>query len=148
MEPLTSEGWVADPDDGPQRQIVPGTIQGFDEHKGWCVFAKLGTSAIAIDLAPGARGKTGQVINVGPDEEIRFVLADSLAEWIALLHLLGLDGHSEVGDRCAEPEEPADDYDYDAPENALCFGVTGGVLLVDQMRLWCLSESGKTSPRP
>jgi hypothetical protein len=42
---------------------------------------------LGVDMAPGVQGHEGQVINFGRDEDVKAVLADSLAEvleWLAV----------------------------------------------------------------
>lgn len=105
----------------------PTRLRAAALHRGWVPFGDAaGGNYIAVDLAPGPAGTVGQVINIGQNEEVRFVLADSIAEFVALLHELGLAGVVEVIEG-GESEHTT--------RSATCFGPTG-VSLVDQLRLW------------
>lgn len=66
-------------------------------HRRWVPFGdEGGGNFVAVDLAPGAGGVVGQVINIGRDQHVRFVLADDVAEFVALLYELGVAGVVEV----------------------------------------------------
>lgn len=64
---------------------VRGTdpVLGVYTHADWVAFAvDGGGNALAVDLAPAARGTAGQVIVIGPDEDLRRVVATGV---VALL---------------------------------------------------------------
>ncbi len=55
-------------------------------HYKWLpIFSDYGGNYIGIDLDPDSKGKKGQVINFGPDEEEMFVLAESLENLFDML---------------------------------------------------------------
>lgn len=50
---------------------------------GWLAFlVDGGGNSIGVDLSPDARGKEGQIINFGRDEKHKYVLADSVAQFL------------------------------------------------------------------
>ena len=63
-----------------------GAIRSVYSHEGWLPFAQdWGGNFLAIDMAPGPAGVAGQIINMGRDEERKFVLArsfEAFIEWI------------------------------------------------------------------
>lgn len=61
-----------------------GAIQAVYAHPGWVPLAKdyMGNN-IAIDLAPGSRGRVGQVILFGRDCDMKFVVAPSWSSFLA-----------------------------------------------------------------
>ena len=67
-------------------------------HAAWIPFATDGGgNSLAIDLDPTPGGTRGQVIVIGPDEDIRRVLAPSVAEFIAALTPLLEVGRLTIG---------------------------------------------------
>jgi cell wall assembly regulator SMI1 len=68
---------------------------------GWLPFAKdAGGNALAIDLDPDVNGTQGQVIVMGPDEDVRYVLAPGVAELIEDFLSAGRDGRFWFDKRC------------------------------------------------
>lgn len=61
-----------------------GAVQSVYAHPGWIPMAKdyMGNN-IAIDLAPGSRGRVGQVILFGRDCDVKFVVAPSWSAFLA-----------------------------------------------------------------
>ncbi|UQN05282.1 SMI1/KNR4 family protein [Deinococcus sp. QL22] len=53
-------------------------------HPGRIAFAGPGGTYLAVDLAPASKGISGQVINCGRDDQVMYVLADSLGEFLTL----------------------------------------------------------------
>ncbi len=135
------DGWICDPD-APARHLVPGAIRPVDDHRHWVPFARSGTARVAVDLAPGPEGRVGQIINVGRDEDARFVLAPSLAEWLGLLLTLGRNGYAGPGTEFTEPEGEDWSLDEVPDEASLCFEPTTGVCLIDQLRAWKEAHTG------
>ncbi|UBV45171.1 SMI1/KNR4 family protein (plasmid) [Deinococcus taeanensis] len=61
-----------------------GAIEAVTFHRGWLPLATDGGgNGLAVDLAPGETGTSGQVITYGPDETTRLVVAPSVS---ALFH--------------------------------------------------------------
>lgn len=62
-----------------------GAIQAVYAHPGWIPMAKdyMGNN-IAIDLAPGSKGRVGQVILFGRDCDVKFVVASSWSAFLAM----------------------------------------------------------------
>jgi cell wall assembly regulator SMI1 len=83
-----------------------------------------GGNYVSLDLAPGADGTVGQLVNRGRNQHSRFVLADSIEEFVALLHELGVAGSVRVVEAIDEDDK-----------SALLFGPTE-ISLGDQLRLW------------
>lgn len=50
---------------------------------GWLPFSDDSGNAYAVDLAPPSGGRVGQIIVIGPDEDLRRVLAPSLTAFLA-----------------------------------------------------------------
>ncbi len=69
--------------------IPSGYVQEKYAHRGWIPFTHDGSgNHFAIDLAPGPRGKVGQVIVFGNDENMKYVVAPDLtAFWQFILDL-------------------------------------------------------------
>ncbi|GMM35265.1 hypothetical protein DASC09_025900 [Saccharomycopsis crataegensis] len=66
-----------------QRSFPEGTIQPVYVHSGWVPLVKdFSGNNIAIDLAPGPKGKWGQVICFGNDFDTKFVIANSWSEFM------------------------------------------------------------------
>lgn len=61
-----------------------GAIQSVYAHPGWVPLAKdyMGNN-IAVDLAPGSKGRVGQVILFGRDCDVKYVVATSWASFLA-----------------------------------------------------------------
>ncbi|MFH8881487.1 SMI1/KNR4 family protein [Streptomyces californicus] len=59
-------------------------VQGVVGSPGWIVFADNGGGdRLAVDLTPGPRGHTGQIILIGHEERVGAgLLADSLTDWV------------------------------------------------------------------
>ncbi len=106
--------------------LEPTKLRAAVLHRLWVPFAELGGGDyLAVDLAPGPGGSRGQVINIGRDQECRFVLADGITELIALLHELGASGIVYV----------VEGEDDGSPKSATVFAPTE-VSLTDQLRSW------------
>lgn len=72
-----SEGCTSDPEDA---------IQCLYTCRGWIPLSHdHGGNHLGIDLAPGPRGESGQIINFGRDEQDKFVLASSLDDFLLKL---------------------------------------------------------------
>ncbi|PVC83040.1 SMI1/KNR4 family protein [Streptomyces sp. CS131] len=66
-------------------ETPPGAeVQGLVGSPGWIVFAENGGGdQLAVDLTPGPRGHTGQIILIGHEESVgATLLADSLTDWV------------------------------------------------------------------
>jgi cell wall assembly regulator SMI1 len=62
---------------------VPGKVQLMYTNKKWIPFAyDWGGNHLGIDLDPGKKGKFGQVINFGRDEDSKYVFADNLPKFL------------------------------------------------------------------
>lgn len=69
-----------------QESVPPGAIQRVYAHPGWIPLAKdFEGNNIAVDLAPGPRGRWGQVILFGRDFDRKYVVAPSWAAFLATL---------------------------------------------------------------
>lgn len=69
-----------------QRSFPEGAIQPVYVHSGWVPLVKdFSGNNIAIDLAPGPKGKWGQVICFGQDFDTKFVVADSWSKFWELV---------------------------------------------------------------
>lgn len=114
--------------------LDPTRLRAVALHRRWVPFGDAaGGNYVAVDVAPGPAGTIGQVINIGRNQDVRFVLADSVAELIALLHELGVAGIVEV----IEGGEWNDDGTESerSSKAATAFAPTQ-VSLTDQLRLW------------
>lgn len=61
----------------------PGAVTPRYVNLGWIPFlTDHGGNSVGVDLAPGAAGQWGQVITFGRDEREKFVLADSLGDFL------------------------------------------------------------------
>lgn len=110
--------------------LEPTRLRPVTLHRRWVPFADAaGGNFVALDLAPGPAGTVGQIINIGRNQDVRFVLADNIAEFIALLHELGIAGIFEV------IEGGTWEHDGAEPEHATRFAPTW-ISLTDQLRLW------------
>ncbi|EPY53974.1 cell wall biosynthesis/cell cycle regulator [Schizosaccharomyces cryophilus OY26] len=69
-----------------QSSFPPGAVQCVYAHPGWIPFAKdfVGNN-IAVDLAPGPAGHWGQVILFGRDQDTKYVIARSWADFLAIV---------------------------------------------------------------
>jgi cell wall assembly regulator SMI1 len=92
-----------------------------------------GGNYVAVDLAPGPAGTVGQVINIGRDQEARFVLADDITEFVALLHELGAAGIVEIAEGGVWNDDGTESED--SAKAATRFAPTR-ISLIDQLRLW------------
>ncbi|MFE9457325.1 SMI1/KNR4 family protein [Streptomyces californicus] len=72
-------------------------VQGVVGSPGWIVFAENGGGdQLAVDLTPGPRGHTGQIILIGHEESVGAdLLADSLTDWVLDRERHGQPGHNE-----------------------------------------------------
>jgi internalin A len=86
--------------DAEQRSDPPDAIAEVYWHPMWFPLATSEDgNFLAVDLAPGRRGTVGQVINAGRDQEISYVLAASVTEFLEreLHHVqAGATGISEI----------------------------------------------------
>ncbi len=75
------------PDDASPFAVVsldPDAVSARYWKRGWVPFARDGGgNGYAVDLAPEPGGTVGQVINIGPDEDFRAVVALSVADCLA-----------------------------------------------------------------
>lgn len=73
--------------DEPQEVLKRGTIQARYTVAGWIpLFRFPGRSDyLGVDLEPGPKGRVGQLINFGRDQEEKYVAAPDLESWFALL---------------------------------------------------------------
>ncbi|WBW73006.1 beta-glucan synthase adaptor protein Smi1 [Schizosaccharomyces osmophilus] len=69
-----------------QSSFPPGAVQCVYAHPGWIPLAKdfVGNN-IAVDLAPGPAGHWGQVILFGRDQDTKYVIARSWADFLAIV---------------------------------------------------------------
>ncbi|MFJ6886944.1 SMI1/KNR4 family protein [Streptomyces californicus] len=72
-------------------------VQGVVGSPGWIVFAENGGGdRLAVDLTPGPRGHTGQIILIGHEESVGAdLLADSLTDWVLDRERYERPGHNE-----------------------------------------------------
>ncbi len=69
--------------DESQSSVVPGVVKERYVNRLWIPFAHdWGGNHIGVDLDPGPNGRVGQVINFGRDEEAKFVLGQTVDEFI------------------------------------------------------------------
>lgn len=62
---------------------IEGKVQKIYANKKWLPFAyDHAGNSLAIDFDPDDKGKVGQIINAGRDEDVKYVLADSFSEFI------------------------------------------------------------------
>lgn len=72
------------PSDDIEASISQEFIAQQEINKAWVPFLHDGAgNFVALDLAPGTRGHMGQIITFGPDEPVKYVLASSLADFLA-----------------------------------------------------------------
>ncbi|MBH8573671.1 SMI1/KNR4 family protein [Nostocaceae cyanobacterium CENA369] len=80
--------WAQLVDEGINKDILgqshsPGKVKEIYASKKWIPFAyDCGGNHLGIDLDPGKKGKVGQVINFGRDEDVKFVFADDLESFL------------------------------------------------------------------
>lgn len=75
-----------DSDDSEYECVPEGSIQSAYTNPGWIGLAyDAGGNYLGVDLAPGPNGVVGQVINFGPDENTRYVIAQSWSEFISMV---------------------------------------------------------------
>jgi cell wall assembly regulator SMI1 len=111
--------------DAPVILLEPTKLRQGHRHRLWLdILDNAGGNYVSLDLAPGADGTVGQLVNRGRNQHSRFVLADSIEEFVALLHELGVA-------RSVHVIEAIDEDD----KSALFFGPTE-ISLGDQLRLW------------
>jgi uncharacterized protein (TIGR02996 family) len=87
------QGWaeIADDEDTVEdlsedcRSHPPGAVKPLYADRGWLPFAGDAQNHVALDFDPGPRGKAGQVINCGRDDEVRHVIAGTFAEFLTLV---------------------------------------------------------------
>jgi internalin A len=73
-------------DEGEHYSVPPGFIQECYIQAGWIPFAHDHSgNHLGIDLAPGPKGQSGQIINFGRDQEIKHVVAPSVEAFWSLL---------------------------------------------------------------
>jgi cell wall assembly regulator SMI1 len=69
--------------DESQSSVVPGVVKQRYVNRLWIPFAyDWGGNHIGVDLDPGPNGRVGQVINFGRDEEAKFVLGQTVDDFI------------------------------------------------------------------
>lgn len=69
--------------DESQSSVIPGVVKELYANRLWIPFAHdWGGNHIGVDLDPGPNGRVGQVINFGRDEEAKFVLGESVDDFI------------------------------------------------------------------
>jgi len=69
--------------DESQSSVVPGVVRERYLNRLWIPFAQdWGGNHIGVDLDPGPNGRVGQVINFGRDEEAKFVLGQTMDDFI------------------------------------------------------------------
>ncbi len=93
--------------DDTQRSVPAGAIQERYAHDGWVPFARDGRgSYLALDLAPGPHGCEGQIINLGREDSVRYVVAGGIrAFWQRMLVWIE-SGRLKVGtERDAYPDD-------------------------------------------
>ncbi|HPO97721.1 MAG TPA: SMI1/KNR4 family protein [Bacillota bacterium] len=74
---LLSRGCISYPEGAVREEYI---------NEGWIPFIKdFGGNFIGIDLKPGPKGKSGQIINFGRDEDEKLVIADSVKDFLILL---------------------------------------------------------------
>ncbi|WP_144120853.1 AAA family ATPase [Catellatospora sichuanensis] len=95
---------TAEPDDqddtsGAVTSLDPGAVSARYWKHGWVPFTRDGGgNGYAVDLAPEPGGTVGQVINVGPDEDFRAVVAVSVADFLARIAQLISSGRVSITD--------------------------------------------------
>ncbi|KAL2760810.1 hypothetical protein ACRALDRAFT_2024713 [Sodiomyces alcalophilus JCM 7366] len=69
-----------------QDSVPPGAIQKTYAHPGWIPLVRdWGGNNLAVDLAPGPKGKWGQIILFGRDYDTKYVVARSWAHFLAIV---------------------------------------------------------------
>lgn len=84
------EGWneiLADDDfdlHGFSSSVAPGVVKERYANRRWIPFSHdWGGNHIGVDLDPGPRGRVGQVINFGRDEDAKYVLGHTVEAFVA-----------------------------------------------------------------
>ena len=67
------------------RSHPPGAVKPLYANRGWVPFAGDAMNFVALDFDPGPKGRPGQVINAGRDDEIRHVIAGDFAGFLAFV---------------------------------------------------------------
>ncbi|MBB3112707.1 cell wall assembly regulator SMI1 [Paenibacillus phyllosphaerae] len=77
-------------DDYPSFSVPFGAIKEHNSNPRWLPIAHdHGGNYLGVDLDPGERGKLGQIINFGRDEETKYVIAESMTDFLLfILHTL------------------------------------------------------------
>lgn len=74
-------------EEGTHYSIPPGAIQELYINSGWLPLSHdWGGNHLGIDLRPGPRGKVGQFISFGRDEELKFVIAHNTEDLFRFLY--------------------------------------------------------------
>jgi cell wall assembly regulator SMI1 len=81
-----------------------GAVKELYANRGWVPFAGDSMNHVALDFDPGPKGKPGQVINCGRDDEVRHVIADTFDGFLAFVARL-----FTAGVVALNPDESADD---------------------------------------
>jgi cell wall assembly regulator SMI1 len=84
--------------------LPKGAVKKLYANRGWVPFAG-DQNYVAIDFDPGPKGKVGQIINAGRDDEIRHVIADTFGEFLEFVAELFTGGKVELSSD-DPPEEP------------------------------------------
>lgn len=127
-----ADAWEPDPD-APTVSLMPDQVRATTRHRLWIPFTGAGGGdAFAVDLAPEAAGTTGQIVLMAREQNHRFVVAASIAEFVALLHELGAAGEFQV----VEGGPADDESDEFLPQYAVRFDVAGDACLSDHLLGW------------
>lgn len=93
----------------------PGAIQEFYFDLAWIPIAHdYGGNQLGIDLNPGPQGHKGQVINYGPDENDKYVLAPSLTDFLEWFYRELEAGNYRTDNDWFSPKVPPVDHFFDA----------------------------------
>jgi len=100
--------------EGASYSVPTGYIKERGINRYWIPISKdFGGNNIGIDVDPDKKGRIGQVINFGRDEEIKYVIANQLSEFLLFISETILQGNYQI--------EQEEDYIYWNYENSTHF---------------------------
>jgi cell wall assembly regulator SMI1 len=109
----TWESWAEIADDGDTVEDLSedcssspkGAVKELYANRGWVPFAGDAMNHVALDFDPGPKGKVGQVINCGRDDEVRHVIADDFEGFLAFVARLFTAGVVALNEE-ESPDDP------------------------------------------
>lgn len=83
--------------EGASYSVPAGYIKERDINRNWIPISKdFGGNNIGIDVDPDKKCRIGQVINFGCDEEIKYVIANQLSEFLLFISETIVQGNYQI----------------------------------------------------